>query len=104
MKIIPLIQNILSGETLRQESVRKQYKLIALIVGLVFLYILAGYHAAKQQHRLSDLQKEVKDKKFEYLTISSELVNITKMSNISHELQQRGSVVQESKEPALRIP
>lgn len=88
---------------LRSEAVRKQYKLIGLIVFLIFVYILAGYHAAQQQHRLSDLQKEVKDKKFEYLTISSQLVTITKMSNLSKELERRGSAVQENKEPAIRI-
>lgn len=97
------IQGWLNGEKLRSEGVRKQYKLIALIVFLIFLYILAGYHAAKQQHYLSDLQKEVKDKKFEYLTISSELVKVSKMSYISEQLEQRGSAIKESRTPATRI-
>ena len=76
------VQGWLNGEKLRSEFLRKQYKLIALICGCIFVYILAGYHAMQQQHRLSDLRKEVRDKKFEYLTISSDLVKQTRQSQV----------------------
>ena len=73
----------LNGEKLRSSKVRKQYKLIGLILVLIFVYITAGYRAMEQQHRLSDLRKEVRDKKFEYLTISSQLVNETRQSRVA---------------------
>lgn len=97
------LQSWLNGEKLRSEFFRKQYKLIALICGCVFIYILAGYHAMQQQHRLSDLRKEVRDKKFEYLTISSELVRETKQSQIVKSLKEQGSSLQESTIPAIRV-
>ena len=97
------LQGWLNGEKLRSEFVRKQYRLIALICGCVFVYILAGYHAMRQQHRLSDLRKEVRDKKFEYLTISSELMQETRESQIIITLKQQGSKLQEKTKPATRI-
>ena len=42
----------------------------ALIVALVFVYILMGYQAGRQQHRLTDTKKEMLDAKFRYMTIS----------------------------------
>lgn len=97
------IQSVFNGEFLRSEWFRKQYKLIALICTLVFIYILAGYHSMQQQHRLSDLRKEVRDKKFEYLSLSTQLVTVTKQSEIVKELGQRGSKLKENKEPAVQI-
>ncbi|MBO4666174.1 MAG: hypothetical protein J5612_04805 [Paludibacteraceae bacterium] len=97
------IQGVLNGELLRSEWVRKQYKLIGLIVLLVFIYILAGYHAMQQQHRLTDLRKEVRDKKFEYLTLSTELVTVTRQSQVIKELEKRGSKLKENKTPAIKV-
>ena len=57
----------------------------------------------QQQHKLSDLRKEVRDKKFEYLTISSQLVRETKQSQIVKSLKEKGSTLQESTIPAIRV-
>jgi len=97
------IQGLLNGEFLRSEWLRKQYKLIVLICVLVFIYILAGYHAMQQQHRLSDLRKEVRDKKFEYLSLSTQLVNVTRQTSIVEELEKKGSNLKENKRPAVKI-
>lgn len=97
------IQGWLNGEKLRSSKVRKQYKLIGLILVLIFVYITAGYRAMEQQHRLSDLRKEVRDKKFEYLTISSQLVNETRQSRVAKQLEERGSQLKPNKVPAVRV-
>lgn len=97
------VQGWLNGEKLRSEFLRKQYKLITLICGCIFVYILAGYHAMQQQHRLSDLRKEVRDKKFEYLTISSDLIKQTRQSQVVKTLKEQGSALQESTTPPIRI-
>ena len=97
------IQGWLNGEFLRSEWLRKQYKLIALICVLVFIYILVGYQSMQQQHQLSDLRKEVRDKKFEYLSLSTQLVNMTRQSYIAEELVKSGSKLKENKKPAIRV-
>lgn len=97
------IQGWLNGDKIRSKALQAHYKLIGLIVLLVFLYIFAGYRSMQQQNRLSDLRKEVKDKKMEYLTISAELVQMTRKSHITVMLEEKGSTLKENIKPAVRI-
>ena len=97
------IQSWLNGDLLRSKRIREQYPLIGLIVALVFLYILTGYQAVKQQHRLTDTKKEMLDAKFRYMTISAELTNTTRQSQITKALQENGSTLQENTKPPTKI-
>lgn len=100
---IKIVQSWLSGEKLRSEAFRKQYKLIALIAALFFIYILAGYNSMRQQRHLGDLKREVKIAKFEYLTISAELAEKTRQSKIHDQLQSQSSKLQENRTPIIQI-
>ena len=97
------IQSWLNGDKLRSRQIREQYPLIGLIVVLVFIYILAGYQAAKQQHRLTDTKKEMLDAKFRYMTISAELTNSTRQSKVIEALRENGSALQENNVPPVKI-
>ena len=97
------IQSWLNGDKLRSQKVREYYPLIGLIVGLIFLYILTGYQSAKQQHRLTDTKKEMLDAKFRYMTISAELTNTTRQSQIIEALKEDGSALQENTVPPTKI-
>ncbi len=97
------IQSWLNGDMLRSQKIREQYPLIGLIVGLVFLYILTGYQSAKQQHRLTDTKKEMLDAKFRYMTISAQLTNSTRQSQVIEVLKVNGSELQENRVPPVKI-
>lgn len=97
------IQKWLNGEILRSGWLRKQYKLIALLSILTFIYILGGYRSMQQHHRLSDLKSEVKDIKFEYLTISAKRSELTRQSQIERSLKERDSEVARNKRPVVLI-
>lgn len=97
------VQKWLTGENFRSERIRKQYKLFCLIAALFFLYILSGYWSIRQQHRLTDVKKEMLDAKFEYLTVSAQFVNTTRPSQIAAALEQRGSNLQENTTPPVKL-
>jgi hypothetical protein len=97
------IQSWLNGDKLRSKKIKEQYPLIALIVCLIFVYILTGYQSAKQQHRLTDTKKEMLDAKFRYMTISAQLTNTTRQSQVGEVLQASGSHLQENTVPPVRI-
>lgn len=97
------IQSWLNGEKLMSKGLRKQYKLIALIIVMVFVYIYTGYQSMYQQHKLTDTKKEMLDAKFEYLTISAKWVNATRQSEIVKTLEERGSDLKENTTPPVRI-
>ena len=103
MAITHDIQSWLNGDKLRSRKIREQYPLIGLIVGLTFLYILTGYQSAKQQHRLTDTKKEMLDAKFRYMTISAQLTNTTRQSEVLHVLRTNGSDLRENNVPPTRI-
>ena len=97
------IQSWLNGDRLRSKGLRDIYPLVGLIVGLVFLYILMGYQAVKQQHRLTDTKKEMLDAKFRFMTISAQLTNTTRQSQVMETLRTNGSTVQENNTPPTKI-
>ena len=97
------IQSWLNGDLLRSKRFKEQYPLIGLIVGLVFLYILTGYQAVKQQHRLSDTKKEMLDAKFRYMTISAQLTNATRQSQVLEAMRENGSNLKENTVPPVKI-
>lgn len=70
---------------------------------MIFLYILTGYQAVKQQHRLTDTKKEMLDAKFRYMTISAQLTNDTRQSQVLNVLQENGSHLQENHIPPVKI-
>ena len=97
------IQSWLNGDRLRSQKIKEQYPLIGLIVGLIFPYILTGYQSIKQQHRLTDTKKEMLDAKFRYMTVSAQLTNATRQSQVLEALQQKGSSLQENSVPPVKI-
>ena len=97
------IQSWLNGDKLRSKRAREYYPLVGLIVGLVFIYILTGYLSAQQQHRLSDTKAEMLDAKFRYMTISAQLTNTTRQSQILEALRANGSALQENTKPPTKI-
>ena len=99
------IQSWLNGDRLRSKGFRQLYPLIGLIACLIFLYILAGYQAVRQQHRLTDAKKEMLDAKFRYMTIHKRLTETTLQSHIKKMLNdsnQKSTLIENTK-PAIKI-
>lgn len=97
------LQDVLNGNIFSSDWLKKQYKLIGLILFLVMVYVYAGYRAEQQHKRLGDLQEELQDAEYELLTLQSELTDMTRQSSVAGELERRGSRLQTNKTPAVRI-
>ena len=95
------IKDILSGDILAKQWVKKQYKLTLLICALFFVYIYFGYQSERQQ--LNSLNKELQDAYFTQQTINAQVMTLTRQSSIVQLLEQRGSAVTESHQSAIRI-
>ena len=97
------IQAIRNGDLLRSKKIRRFYPLLGMIVCLIFIYILTGYQSIKQQHRLTDTKKEMLDAKYQYMTISAQLTNATRLSQITTVLKEQGSSLKENNKPPTKI-
>ena len=95
---------LLGGEVLGGAWMRRQVRLIALILMLTVLYITNRYSAEQELIEIEDCRKELQDIKYRTLTRSSELTLNTRQSVIEHALRQAGdTTLLASKEPPFVI-
>lgn len=74
-------------------------KFCIFIVALVFLYITNHISVEKDLKLISDLQNEIKDLRNESITTSSELMNMSKQSEVFRRVQAEGLGLKEQTEP-----
>lgn len=96
-------QDTLSGDVFLREKVRAQMPVALLICGLIVVYIMCGYRAQKQQKQIADLNRQLEEAHFEYLTLQAQLVEQSRQSFVLRKLQENGSNVKVSNKPAIEI-
>ncbi|MGM9831996.1 MAG: FtsL-like putative cell division protein [Paludibacteraceae bacterium] len=102
-KINTALQEVLSGNLFTREFFKRQYKLLMLIVVLLFISINNGYKGNAQRQKIRKLQETITEKRYEVLDLSATYTELTRASSISRKLQETNSKVRESTEPPIRI-
>jgi len=97
------VRDILNGNILTKKFFQKQYGLIIMIAVLVFLYVDNRYQCENQQVREIELKKKIQDVKYESLTISAELMEISRQSNVMKKVNESGLPLVESTTPPIVI-
>lgn len=97
------VRDILNGNILTNRFIKKQYMLVLMLVVLSIFYIDNRYTSEKQLKQVAELKKQIQDAKYESLTISAELVEISRQSNVYKLLQERGIPVKPGNTPAIVI-
>jgi hypothetical protein len=96
-------KEVLSGNVLGNAWLRRQYKIILLISGLIFVYIYCEYKSQRQRRELNELKKELSDTQMRKKYASIELMSVSRRSTIINMLEAKGSDLKESTTPAIRI-
>lgn len=97
------VRDILNGNILTKKFITKQYPLIALMVVLSIFYIDNRYASEKQITDITDLKRKIQDAKYESLTISAELMEISRQSNILLLLQEKGMDLRPGTTPPIVV-
>jgi len=97
------VRDILNGNILTKKFFRKQYLLIILLVVLSIGYIDNRYASEKQIAKVVMLKKNIQDAKYESLTISAELMKISRQSNILLLMQSKGMQLKPGSTPPIVI-
>ena len=84
------MREIINGDILTKNFFRKQYALIGLLAVLAFLYVDNRFYCETQLSRVIELKKKIKDVKYESLTVSADLMEISRQSNILKLLHEKG--------------
>lgn len=85
------IREIFNGDIWTKEFIRQQYKLLGLICILIFISIFNGYQCEKQHIKINQLKEQLDDLQHEYITQRSNLVGMSRQSNVSKQLEEQGS-------------
>lgn len=97
------VRDILNGNILTKKFFRKQYLLIILLVVLSIGYIDNRYASEKQIAKVVMLKKNIQDAKYESLTISAELMEISRQSNILLLMQSKSMQLKPGSTPPIVI-
>lgn len=97
------IKDLLDGSLIANDFIVRQLPYIVFLVLLAFIYIANRYNAEKVVRESIELTKEINDLRAEAITTSSELMFISKQSEVSKLVQKRGLGLKESVEPPRKI-
>jgi len=97
------IKDLLDGSLIANDFIVKQLPYIIFLVILAFIYIANRYHAEKVVRASIELTQEISDLRAEAITTSSELMLISKQSEVARLVEKRGLGLKESLEPPKKI-
>ena len=93
----------MDGSLIANDFIVKQLPYIVFLVFLAFIYIANRYNAEKVVRESIELTKEINELRAEAITTSSELMFISKQSEVSKLVEKRGLGLKESVEPPRKI-
>ena len=97
------LRDLLDGNVLTRQTVIKQSRFILLLVIIAFLSIANRNHAEKTVIRLNRLQGDVKELRSQSITISSDLVRISRQSEVVRLVNRYELGLQENLEPPKKL-
>jgi hypothetical protein len=97
------LRDLLDGNVLTRKAVMKQSRFILLLVLIAFLSIANRNHAEKTVIRLNGLQGDVKELRARSISTSSELVKVSRQSEVIQLVRQYELGLEESLEPPKKL-
>ena len=97
------VKDFLTGSILTSESVSRQLPYILFLAFLAFFYIANRYRYEKLVKKEKTLQLEVRNLRAESITTASQLMFISKQSEVAKLCEKRGLDLKESVVPPKKI-
>lgn len=94
---------ILGGGILKEDFIVKHTKMIVLVVLLIFFFIGNRYTCMQKLKDIDELQQQLRDVRFEALSISSELTGHSRQSQIELLIEEQGIELEAAKTPPYEI-
>lgn len=102
-KIKKSIMHVLSGTILTEDFFVKNTRFMFVVFFIVVLYISNRYSCISKMAEIQSLERDLKDVKYESLTISTDLTGVSRQTQVQTLVDQNGLELQVAKEPAFRI-
>jgi hypothetical protein len=96
-------KDFIDGSVLTRDFVVRQLPFIVFLAILAIFYIGNRYHSEKLVRRTSELQTELKELRAEAITVSAELMHMSRQSEVLKMLRRNNLDLVESLEPPRKI-
>lgn len=97
------IMYILGGTVLTEDFFWKNARFIITVCVIIVLYISNRYSCIEKMAKIESLQQELKDAKYESLTISADLMGLSRESKAEDMVQKGGVDLKQTAEPFYKI-
>ena len=97
------VKEIFDGTILVRENVIRQLPFLMFLTVLGIIYIGNRFHAERMVRQIEELKIEVSNLRSEQITTTSELMNISRPSEVSALVESRGLGLKESMEPPKKL-
>lgn len=97
------VMHVLSGTVLTEDFFFKNTRFMLVVFVIVVLYISNRYSCISKMAQIQSLEKELKDVKYESLTISTELIGISRESQVQKLMKDKGLEMEISKDPVYKM-
>ena len=96
-------RGLISGTVISDSIILKDVRYTAMIVLLAIIFIANRFNAERVEREISALEQEVRDLRAESLSVSADLGSVSRQSEISDLVKERGLGLEELREPPYRI-
>lgn len=94
---------IIGGGVLSEDFVVRHTRMIVLVVILLFFFIGNRYTCMQKLREIDRLQQQLRDVRFEALSISSELTGSSRQSQIEMLIEEQGIDLEGAKTPPYEL-
>lgn len=95
--------HIFGGSVLTEDFFLKNMRFIVMLLVIIFVFISHRYTVLQKMSEVEKLQRELKDAKYEALTISANLTEASRQTEIEKRIEKEGLDLKVSGEPVYRI-
>lgn len=94
---------ILGGGILKEDFIVRHTRMIVVVVLLIFFFIGNRYTCMQKLREIDRLQQQLRDVRFEALSISSELTGNSRQSQIELLIEEQGIELEAAKYPPYEL-
>jgi len=97
------LKGLISGTVISDSIILKDIRYSILIVLLAIIFIANRFNAERMEREITVLEQEVRDLRAEALSVSADLGSVSRQSEITDLVKERGLGLEELREPPYRI-
>ncbi len=94
-------QDVLGGAILENKKTQRIFPYLLFLALLAFVYITNDYVLENKVRRIAGMEREIKELRYEYISVKSDLMTLSKQSQLEKRLESMG--IKENNVPVKTI-